>query len=103
MKEDGELLNMWWQSPSQVTPPSGEDFHDFRARVLKAFKIMLKEYQGKRILVVTHSGVIRVIIMSILGMQDASLFRLNVDYASYSKIQISNDVISGVGTLIEHR
>lgn len=102
-KDDSELLNDWWQSPTQVTPPDGEDFHDFRARVLKAFKILLEEYKGKKILLVTHSGVIRVIIMSILGMQDTSLFRLNVDYASYSKIQIENDDLTGLGVLIEHR
>ncbi len=103
MKHDGDLLNAWWQSPTQITPPNGEDFYDFRARVLKTFKVLLEEYQGKRILIVTHSGVIRVILMSILGMQDANLFRLNVDYASYSKIHIDNNDFSGLGTLIEHR
>lgn len=103
MKQDGDLLNAWWQSPTQITPPNGEDFYDFRARVQKAFKALLEEYQGKRILIVTHSGVIRVILMSILGMQDANLFRLNVDYASYSKLHIDNNDFSGLGTLIEHR
>jgi len=103
MKHDGDLLNAWWQSPTQITPPNGEDFYDFRARVLKTFKVLLEEYQGKRILIVTHSGVIRVILMSILGMQDTNLFRLNVDYASYSKIHIDNNELSGLGTLIEHR
>jgi alpha-ribazole phosphatase len=103
MKHDGDLLNAWWQSPTQITPPNGEDFYDFRARVLKTFKVLLEEYQGKRILIVTHSGVIRVILMSILGMQDANLFRLNVDYASYSKIHIDTSEINGLGTLIQHR
>jgi alpha-ribazole phosphatase len=103
VKNDADLLNAWWQSPTQITPPNGEDFYDFRARVLKAFKALLDEYQGKRILIVTHSGVIRVILMSILGMQDANLFRLNVDYASYSKFNIDTNDISGLGTLIEHR
>jgi len=102
MKEDANLLNAWWQSPTQITPPGGEDFYDFKARVLKAFKRLLKEYRGKRLLIVTHSGVIRIILMSVLGMQDSNLFRLNVDYASYSKIIIDNDDFSGLGTLIEH-
>jgi len=103
MKHDADLLNAWWQSPTQITPPKGEDFYDFRARVLKSFKALLEEYQGKRILIVTHSGVIRVILMSILGMQDTNLFRLNVDYGSYSKFHIDNNDFSGLGTLIEHR
>ena len=103
MKHDADLLNAWWQSPTQITPPNGEDFYDFRARVLKSFKILLDEYKGKRILIVTHSGVIRVILMNILGMQESNLFRLNVDYASYSKLHIDKNDLSGLGTLIEHR
>lgn len=102
LKEDSDLLNAWWQSPTTVTPPEGEDFHDFRARILKAFKELKQEYQGKRILIVTHSGVIRIILMHVLGMQDESLFRLNVDYASFSKIQIDNNKTGESGILIEH-
>lgn len=103
LKENSDLLNAWWQSPTSVTPPEGEDFHDFRARILKAFKALKQEYQGKRILIVTHSGVIRIILMYILGMQDESLFRLNVDYASFSRIQIEDNKSGENGILIEHR
>ena len=103
MKEDSGLLNSWWQSPTQVTPPNGEDFHDFRSRVLKAFKEILREYKGKNILIITHSGVIRIILMSILGMQDESLFRLNVDYASFSKVRIDHNEFREQGILLEHR
>lgn len=103
MKEDGALLGSWWQSPTQVTPPNGEDFHDFRSRVLKAFKEICKEYKGKNILIITHSGVIRIILMSILGMQDENLFRFNIDYASFSKVRIDNNELGGYGVLIEHR
>ncbi len=102
IKEDADLLEAWWQSPTRVTPPAGEDFYDFRARVLKAYKELLREYEGKKILLVTHSGVIRVILMSILGMQDNRLFSLNIDYASFSKIQIEIDDNKDFGSLIKH-
>jgi len=103
MKEDGDLLKAWWQSPTQITPPNGEDFYDFSARVLKAYKELLQEYQGKRILLVTHSGVIRILLMKILGMQDENLFRLNVDYASFSRVCIEHNEVDGRGVLLEHR
>lgn len=103
MKQDSDLLHAWWQSPAQVTPPNGEDFHDFRSRVLKAFKEILREYKGKNILIITHSGVIRIILMSILGMQDESLFRLNVDCASFSKVRIDHGEFAEQGILLEHR
>jgi len=103
VKENADLLNAWWQSPTQITPPNGEDFHDIRSRVLKAFKEIRSEYKGKNILIVTHSGVIRLLLMNILGMQDENLFRLNVDYASFSKVQIENSEAGERGILVEHR
>lgn len=102
LEEDGEALNAWWRSPTRIIPPDGEAFHDFRSRVLKAFNQLISEHQGETILLVTHAGVIRVILMHILGMQDENLFRLNVDHASMSRLRIYNDESGEWGTLISH-
>ena len=102
LKDNDETLKRWWDSPTKQTPPEGEDFHDFRARVLKTLKQISEEYKGKRILLVTHAGVIRVILMYILGMQEENLFRLNVDYASLSTIRMYHDETGVWGTLISH-
>lgn len=102
LKNNDDVLKGWWTSPTQQTPPEGEDFHDFRARVLKSLKVITEEYKGKRILLVTHAGVIRVILMYILGMQEENLFRLNVDYASISTIRMYHDESGAWGTLISH-
>ncbi|HFC93295.1 MAG TPA: histidine phosphatase family protein [Leucothrix mucor] len=102
LKDNDETLKRWWASPTKQAPPEGEDFHDFRARVLKTLKQITEEYKGKRILLVTHAGVIRVILMYILGMQEENLFRLNVDYASLSTIRMYHDETGAWGTLISH-
>jgi len=102
MKDDGELLNAWWQSPTKNTPPEGEDFHQFQARVLKAFKDIVKNNTGKKILIVTDSWPIRVILMHILGLQGEHLFRINVDYACFSQLQIHHDEVGQKGCLIRH-
>jgi alpha-ribazole phosphatase len=102
LKENGDILKRWWAAPTQQTPPEGEDFHDFRARVLKSLKQITEKHVGKRILLVTHAGVIRVILMSILGMQEENLFRLNVDYAALSTIRMYHDETGAWGTLISH-
>jgi len=94
MKNEADNLKAWWQSPTRITPPQGEDFHEFQARVLKALKQMVADNKGEKLLLVTHAGVIRVILMFVLGMQEENLFRLNVDNASFS-IMI-NKVIAGV-------
>lgn len=102
LETDNERLKCWWTSPTKTTPPQGEDFHDFRARVLKTLKQITAEHQNKRILLVTHAGVIRVILMYILGMQEENLFRLNVDYAALSTIRMYHDETGTWGTLISH-
>ncbi|GAA0399455.1 alpha-ribazole phosphatase family protein [Cocleimonas flava] len=102
MKEEGELLNAWWQSPTRVSPPEGEDFHIFQSRVLAYFKNIIENNQGKRILFVSDTGPIRLIIMYILGMQDENLFRLNVDYACFSRLHIYHDEVGEKGCLIKH-
>ncbi len=102
MEDEAELLNAWWQSPTKLTPPKGEDFHQFQSRVLNAFKDVTNNNSGKKILIVSDSWTIRVILMHILGLQSENLFRLNVDYACYSQIQIHHDEIGNKGCLIRH-
>ncbi len=102
LETDAEKLQAWWQLPTKETPPRGEDFQDFRSRVLKAFNQMIKKYQGEHLLLVTHAGVIRLILMDVLGMQDENLFRLNVDHASFSRLRIYRDQTGQWGTLIQH-
>lgn len=102
LKEDGAELNAWWKAPTRRVPPNGEAFQDFRSRVLKAFNQLTVEHQGEHILLVTHAGVIRVLIMHILGMQDENLFRLDVGYASLTKLRIYHDDAGDWGTLISH-
>jgi broad specificity phosphatase PhoE len=102
MKEDADLLKKWWKYPTKVSPPEGEDFHDFQARVLSSFKQMIADNKGKRILLVTHSGVIRLILMHILSMPEEAFFRINVDYASLTKIHYFHDDEGESVSLIKH-
>jgi len=102
MQDEADNLKAWWQSPTRVTPPNGEDFHDFQARILKSLKKLVSDNKGDRILLVTHAGVIRVILMFVLGMQEDNLFRLNVDNASFSRIHIYHDKQGDSWSLIKH-
>ncbi len=102
MKQDAQKLKNWWQSPTRVTPPKGEDFHEFQARILKSLKQIIADNKGNNILFITHAGVIRVILMYVLGMQEENLFRLNIDSASFSQIHIYHDKQGDSYSLIKH-
>ncbi|MEN6585412.1 MAG: alpha-ribazole phosphatase family protein [Sulfuricella sp.] len=88
---DPEALARFWRDPAQHTPPGGEPLADFEARVAAGWNDLLQRHAGKRILLVCHGGVIRLIIARVLAMPRSHLFRLNVPFASVSRIRVLGD------------
>lgn len=70
------------QDVIHYTPPAGESFVDLARRVLPAFEEIVAQ-TDKRVLVVGHAGVNRVILTKILGMPLEQLFRIQQEYGSY--------------------
>jgi probable phosphoglycerate mutase len=76
-------------------PPAGESFTDVLQRVTPCIGRICSESSGP-VLVVTHAGVIRVLICKALGMPISGLFRIRVDYGGLTLI----DYHENEGTLI---
>lgn len=70
------------QNPLHFRPCRGESFIDLLDRVWPAFQAITAAARGKKIAIVTHAGVIRVLLLRILGMHPDELFRLKLDYGS---------------------
>jgi probable phosphoglycerate mutase len=63
-------------------PPNGESFRDLQTRVVERFSALCAGCDSSEtLLLVTHAGVIRVLLCHILGMNLQRLFALAVDYA----------------------
>lgn len=77
-----EQYRQWMDSPTQVQFPNGESFADMRRRVLRGFEAILQRREGQTVAMVTHGGVIRVVIAWALQMPDMCLFRLAQDHAA---------------------
>ncbi len=88
LKTDGEKIKSYWDNPVAVTPPGGERLLDFQQRVLCGWQDLIAQYRGRHIVVVTHAGVIRMILSHVLDMPITALFRLQVELASLSRIQV---------------
>lgn len=82
-----ELLNQFYLDPVNNPPPNGEAFTQFQSRVLFAWQQLLQHHQGQRILLVTHAGVIRVILAKILAIDTEHSFRLKIAYACVSRVE----------------
>ncbi|OQX08639.1 MAG: hypothetical protein BWK73_24920 [Thiothrix lacustris] len=97
-----EELAQWWLNPAQVSPPGGESFGNFRARVLDAWTEMGRAYRGERVLVVTHALVIRVIIAHVLQMSDERLLALNIEYGALTRLRVLRDRSGEWASLLAH-
>lgn len=88
--DDTEHLMKFMQNPTSITPPNGELYQDFELRVITAWQSLLTSLHHEQIqqcLLVTHGGVIRTILSHVLGFPSSNLFRLEVPYASISRIK----------------
>ncbi|MCU0602913.1 MAG: alpha-ribazole phosphatase [Desulfobacterales bacterium] len=69
-------------------PPGGESFSDLQERVVRCVERIAADAAGD-VCMVTHAGVIRVLICHCLQMPLANLFRIRLDYGSLSVVDVA--------------
>lgn len=82
-----QALARFWDDPIGFTPPGGEPFADFRDRVLLAWDELLDQ-AGAATLVVTHGGVMRVLLAHLLRMPPADAILIEVPHACLTRLRI---------------
>lgn len=78
----------WVRKPDERAPHGGENYADFLDRVRKAVDEVLHTYQGKRVLLIAHAGVMRAVYCRTLDLNPSSLSMFSVPYACHSRIKI---------------
>ena len=76
----------WHRAPERLHPPGGESFTVFAARVLQAWST-LQTMAASRILLLTHAGVMRVVLCHVLGLDLARLFAFAVPHGAHACIR----------------
>ena len=88
-KEAAGQFEAFSKDLSALRPPNGEDYLSFKGRILEAFEKFSEFPDESHILVVTHGGVLRVLIPHILGMPLNKSGPLHIPFACYSRVKIS--------------
>lgn len=88
MESDAEALGCFWADPYAFTPPNGEPLLQFEARVLDALLGLVKAYAGQRLLLVTHGGVMRLLLARARGLSRQDLLQVNVGYAQRFRLSL---------------
>lgn len=79
---DEQALGRFWSDPYGYTPPAAEPLQDFATRVLACVARLSDELAGQRVLLITHGGVIRLLLAQARGLPPAQLLQVDVPHAS---------------------
>jgi broad specificity phosphatase PhoE len=82
-----EALRPFWWNPMGYNPPGAEPFDVFRARVLDGWRDLQSE-SGACDLLVTHGGVIRVLVAEVLRMPDDAFWLFEAPHACRIRLRI---------------
>ncbi|MBN8431558.1 histidine phosphatase family protein [Microbulbifer salipaludis] len=78
--EQRALCEAWSRDPERHSPPGGEPFASFRTRVLASIDGLAKRYGDEPLLLVTHGGVIKLLLTTAHQWQPARMIALTVGY-----------------------
>ncbi len=87
--EDPKGYQNWLKNPYKNKPPGGESVVELNNRTKKFYKTILKKYSGKNIIVVGHSGPIRLFLLNILNSEINKFWHLKIENASVTEIHLS--------------
>lgn len=83
-RDHPEALGRFWADPERHPPPNAEPFDTFRQRLCDALDAIVADpgNDGRRVLVVTHGGVIKQLLALAAGRSSEGMAALQVAHAS---------------------
>ncbi len=74
-----EIVHAWYNAPQTARIPGGETLDDLRARAMAAVNELAARHAGQSIVLVGHTVVNRIILLSVLGLGNERFWRLRQD------------------------
>ncbi|MHA3738240.1 alpha-ribazole phosphatase family protein [Pseudomonas sp. Eth.TT006] len=91
MATDAEALGRFWADPYAFTPPQGEPVSEFASRVLGAVARLHQAYAGERVLLISHGGVMRLLLAQARGLPREQLLNVEVAHAALFALTVDAD------------
>jgi alpha-ribazole phosphatase len=89
-EKDAETYRQWVESPHVVRLPGGESLDDVRARSMTSLEELVRNQPGKKLVLVSHRVVCKVLICAILGLDNSHFWQITQDTAAINLIQYKN-------------
>ncbi|MBS4089584.1 alpha-ribazole phosphatase family protein [Pseudomonas rustica] len=91
METDADALGLFWADPYSFTPPQGEPVSDFSTRVLAAVARLHTAHAGERILLISHGGVMRLLLAQARGLPREQLLNVEVGHGALFALTVEAD------------
>jgi alpha-ribazole phosphatase len=91
METDAEALGLFWADPYSFTPPQGEPVAEFSVRVRVAVARLQAAYAGERVLLISHGGVMRLLLAQARGLPREQLLNLEVGHGALFSLSVDAD------------
>lgn len=85
-----ELQQQLHNDPSELAIPGGETFKELEIRVVGAFNKIVKDEDGREILMVSHQGILKVLVAQLMGISYRDWSKFEIRNASLSTLTINN-------------
>lgn len=90
-ENDSEAYKQFCLDPVNKRPVGAEPLEKFFNRVWHKLELLSSEHKGKRILIIAHAGVIRVIIAKTMGLALNDVYnQLKIEYAATISCRFNN-------------
>lgn len=86
-----KVLQNWWDNPLKTKIPEGETVKELEKRVSQFLKDILRKYKNKNIIVVSHSGPLRMLILKSLNFPLTIIRSIRIDNSSVSILEIDKN------------
>ena len=87
-EEEPDNYQAWINSSSYAPPGGGESYDEASVRIEEALEKLVAEYPGKKIIVVTHNGVVKTAAKIAVGGPNDAVFHMDATPCSISSISI---------------
>ncbi len=89
-KDYAEIYNTWRNEPHLVNIPGGETLHIIKERVDKFIEGINEKYDNKRIVLITHSITLRVMLLSFLNSGMENVYRIKQDNTALNIVEFKD-------------
>lgn len=87
---DSVLFSLFQRDPVNNRPQGSESLEDFSTRVIDALSMIQENHQGKKILLVTHGGIMRTVLIHCLSSDLKNRQLIRFPYAGMLRIYANN-------------